>query len=520
MRRRPTTRAAPGGTWPKHLPLSAYAASAMTTPHYPLFIDGEFREARSGSRFASINPYNRSTWATVAEAGAQDVEDATAAARQAFEHTWRKTNGLRRAQMMTKLADLLEASAARMGQLESTDNGKVIRETRPQMVFAARAYRFFAGYADKLWGSQIPLDKRDMFDYAVREPLGVVALITAWNSPMGLLANKLAPALATGNCVVVKPSEHASVTTLEFARLVQEAGFPPGVFNVVCGAAETGRALVSGAVDKISFTGSAAVAREIAAAAGRKLVPVTLELGGKSPNIVFADADFDKAASGALAGIFAATGQTCVAGSRLLVQRGIHDRMVEQLAQRADRIRMGNPLDEATEMGSAANEQQFHRILACIDAAQQEGARLVIGGAPAAEPELQQGFFVQPTIFDQVRNDMRIAREEVFGPVLSVIAFDEEEEALQIANDSSYGLAAGLWTRDLSRTLRMTRELRAGQVWVNTYRSLAVQAPFGGLKESGFGREKGEAALDEYLTPKNVMIDFSDETSDPFAVRT
>lgn len=492
----------------------------MTTPHYPLFIDGEFRESRSGARFPSINPYDRSTWATVSEAGQQDVGEAIAAARQAFETTWRKTSGLRRAQLMTKLADLLEASAARMGQLESTDNGKVIRETRPQMVFAARAYRFFAGYADKLWGSQIPLDKRDMFDYSVREPLGVVGLITAWNSPMGLLANKLAPALAAGNCVVVKPSEHASVTTLEFARLVQEAGFPAGVFNVVCGAGETGKALVAGDVDKISFTGSGAVAREIAAAAGRRLVPVTLELGGKSPNIVFADADFDKAASGALAGIFAATGQTCVAGSRLLVQREVHDRMVERLAQRAGRIRLGNPLDEATEMGTAANEQQFRRILECIGVAKDEGARLVTGGAPATDGDLKQGFFVQPTIFDQVRNDMRIAREEVFGPVLSVIAFDSEEEALAIANDSPYGLAAGLWTRDLPRTLRMTRELRAGQIWVNTYRSLAVQAPFGGFKESGFGREKGEAALDEYLAPKNVMIDFSNEDSDPFAVKT
>jgi len=492
----------------------------MSTHHYSLFIDGEFRESRSGARFPSINPYDRSTWATVSEAATQDVDEAIAAARQAFETTWRKTTGLKRAQLMMKLADLLEASAPRMGQLESTDNGKVIRETRPQMVFAARAYRFFAGYADKLWGSQIPLDKRDMFDYSVREPLGVVGLITAWNSPMGLLANKLAPALAAGNCVVVKPSEHASVTTLEFARLVQEAGFPAGVFNVVCGAGETGKALVAGDVDKISFTGSGAVAREIAAAAGRRLVPVTLELGGKSPNIVFADADFDKAASGALAGIFAATGQTCVAGSRLLVQREVHDRMVERLAQRASRIRLGNPLDEATEMGTAANEQQFRRILECIGVAKDEGARLVTGGAPATDGELKQGFFVQPTIFDQVRNDMRIAREEVFGPVLSVIAFDSEEEALAIANDSPYGLAAGLWTRDLPRTLRMTRELRAGQIWVNTYRSLAVQAPFGGFKESGFGREKGEAALDEYLAPKNVMIDFSNEDSDPFAVKT
>lgn len=492
----------------------------MTIPHYPLYINGQSREARSGARFASINPYDRSTWATVSEAGPDDVADAIAAARHAFNHTWRKTNGNRRAQLMMKLADLLEAAAPRMGQLESTDNGKVIRETRPQMLFAARAYRFFAGYADKLWGTQIPLDKRDMLDYAVREPLGVVALITAWNSPMGLLANKLAPALAAGNCVVVKPSEHASVTTLEFARLMQEAGFPPGVFNVVTGAGETGKALVDGEVDKISFTGSGAVGRQIAVAAGRRLVPVTLELGGKSPNIVFDDASFDHAVSGALAGIFAATGQTCVAGARLLVQEGIHARMVERLAERAQAIRMGNPLDAATEMGTAANEQQFNRILDCIAGARAEGARLVTGGAAATQGDLRQGFFIQPTIFDDVRNDMQIAREEVFGPVLSVIPFKTEDEALAIANDSPYGLAAGVWTRDLARTLRMTRDLQAGQVWVNTYRSLAVQAPFGGTKASGFGREKGEAALDEYLAYKNVMIDFSGEDADPFAVKT
>lgn len=492
----------------------------MNAVHYPLYIDGHFVEARSGKRFDAINPYNRAVWATVAEADDADVADAIAAARHAFETTWRKTSGLQRSRLMNKLADLLEENATRMGQLESTDNGKVIRETRPQMVFAARAYRFFAGYADKLWGAQIPLDKRDMFDYATREPLGVVALITAWNSPMGLLANKLAPALAAGNCVVVKPSEHASATTLEFCRLIEAAGFPPGVVNVVCGAASTGRALVGGAIDKVSFTGSAGVGKEIAAQAGRQLIPVTLELGGKSPNIIFDDAHFDRAASGALAGIFAATGQTCVAGSRLLVQRGIHRDMVARLAERAARIRMGNPIDDATEMGTAANEPQFRRILQSIANARDEGAHLVTGGAAATTGDLAGGFFVQPTIFDQVRNDMRIAREEVFGPVLSVIPFDTEEEALAIANDSPYGLAAGIWTSDLARTLRMTRELRAGQIWVNTYRSLAVQAPFGGVKESGFGREKGEAALDEYLTSKNVMIDFSGEDADPFAVKT
>ena len=492
----------------------------MPIPYYQLFINGRFVESQSGARFETFNPYNRTAWATISEAGKEDVAMAVAAARQAFESTWRKTAGVQRGRLMVRLAELLEANADPMAILESTDNGKVIRETRAQMFFAARQYRFFAGYADKLWGTQIPLDRRDMFDYATREPLGVVALITAWNSPMGLLANKLAPALAAGNCVVIKPSEHASATTLEFCRLVETAGFPAGVVNVVCGAAATGKALVGSAINKVSFTGSAAIGREIAALAGRNLVPVTLELGGKSPNIVFDDADFDKAVVGALAGIFAATGQTCVAGSRLLVQRTIHDQMVEKLATRAKAIRLGNPLDEATEMGTAANEPQFRRILQSIEAARKDGARLVTGGSAATEGHLAGGYFVQPTIFDNVQNSMCIARDEVFGPVLSVIGFDTEEEALAIANDTNYGLAAGVWTQSLPRALRMTRELQAGQVWVNTYRQLAVQAPFGGFKDSGYGREKGEAALGEYLASKNVMIDFSGEASDPFTVKT
>jgi len=496
------------------------APSSGPLPHHLLHIAGQWREGRASRRFNAINPYTALPWATIAQAEAEDVEAAIAAARDCFERTWSRVSGYERGRLMAKLADLLQADAERMGRLESTDNGKIIRETQIQMVLAARQYRFFAGYADKLWGQQIPLDQRDVFDYATREPLGVVALITAWNSPMGLLANKLAPALATGNCVVIKPSEHASVTTLEFCRFVEAAGFPPGVINVVCGAGEVGRALVEGGVAKISFTGSAAVGREIAAAAGRRLVPVTLELGGKSPNIIFEDANLEHAAIGALAGIFGATGQTCVAGSRLLVQRSVHDRIVESLGERTRAIRLGDPLDPATDMGTAANEPQFRRILAFIERACAEGARVVAGGNAARGPGLERGFFVEPTVFADVRNEMEIAQEEVFGPVLAVIPFEDEEEAIRIANATRYGLAAGVWTENLSRALRMTRALRAGQVWVNTYRSLAVQTPFGGFKESGFGREKGKQALDEFLASKNVMIDFSGVARDPFAMRT
>jgi aldehyde dehydrogenase (NAD+) len=351
--------------------------------------------------------------------------------------------------------------------------------------------------------------------------LGVVLLITAWNSPISLLGNKLAPALAAGNCVVIKPSEHASASTLEFCKLVEKAGFPPGVINVVTGDARTGQALTNtGGVGRISFTGSAAVGREVAAAAGRNLVPVTLELGGKSPNIIFADADLNKAVVGALAGIFGATGQTCIAGSRLLVQCPVYEEVISRLAARAEKIVLGDPLDPATEMGTAANEPQFKRILDFIASARSEGARLVTGGEAATAGALAGGYFVKPTVFADVNNNMRIAQEEIFGPVLSVIPFATEEEAVTIGNGTRYGLAAGVWTRDVARVLRMTRALRAGVVWVNTYRAVAAQAPFGGFKDSGFGRERGEQGLAEFTTTKNVMIDFSETERDPFAMKT
>ncbi|MGE0522883.1 MAG: aldehyde dehydrogenase [Variibacter sp.] len=486
--------------------------------HYKLFIGGEWKQG--GEEFSAINPYTSKAWASVSQASEADVGSAISAARGRFESTWRKTSGRDRARLLMKLAELLERNGDRMATLESTDNGKVIRETRNQMSFSARQYEFFAGYADKLWGSVIPLDQRDVFDYATREPIGVAALITAWNSPMGLLSNKLAPALAAGNTVVIKPSEHASATTAELCRLAEEAGFPAGVINLVMGDANVGRALVSGDVDCVSFTGSPNAGRAIASMAGQRLIPVTMELGGKSPNIVFADADLDKAVVGALAGIFAATGQTCIAGSRLLVQRPVYKEMVQRLASRAEKIVLGNPLDRSTEMGTAANRPQLDKILDFIKVAKNEGARLVTGGERPTDKALRDGFFVKPTIFADVDNRMTIAQEEVFGPVLSIIPFDTEEEAVAIATDTRYGLASGIWTQDISRAFRMSREMRAGTVWVNTYRVSACQAPFGGVKESGFGRERGEQALDAFTVCKNVMIDFSAEERDPFSVRT
>ena len=488
---------------------------------YELFINGQDTAPKSGKTFPAYNPYTGDVWAEIPEAGEHDIDLAVKAAQHAFETTWREMPGIKRAQLMLRLAELIEQNADRISRIESTDNGKIVRETRPQMMWVGRQLRYYAGYADKLYGQHIPLDQPDTLDYLSLEPYGVVALITAWNSPLALLANKLAPALAAGNCVVVKPSEHASASTLEFAHLVQAAGFPDGVFNVVTGAADTGRALVNHpGISLISFTGSPGVGAEIASLAGSRLTPVKLELGGKSPNIIFDDADLNKAVVGALAGIFGATGQTCVAGSRLLVQRNVMEQVLTPLVERARNIKMGNPLDTSTEMGTVANKPQFDRILATINKASQAGATLMTGGKRANGTGLESGYFIEPTIFSGVDPASNLAQEEIFGPVLAVIPFDTEEEAIRIANGTRYGLAAGLWTRDLGRALRVSRAMQAGSVWVNTYRAIAAQVPFGGFKQSGIGRERGEAGLREYLTTRNVMIDFSDAVRDPFAIRT
>ena len=487
---------------------------------YQLHIDGKWRDATGGETMPAINPYNQEVHATVPLATIGDVEEAVSAARRAYDTVWRGTTPGERAKLLNKVADLLDTDADRMAMLETTDNGKVIRETHNQMGYAARIFRYYAAWADKMHGDVVPLDQKDTLDLAIRVPYGVVACVTAWNSPVAILTNTLPAALAAGNCVILKPSEHASTTTLEVVKMCEKAGFPAGVVQVVTGAGDVGAALTSSKlVDKISFTGSPGVGRLIAAKAGANLKPVTMELGGKSPNIVFDDADFDRALIGALAGIFGATGQTCIAGSRLLVQRGIYDRMVEGLAARAAQIRMGDPRLAETEMGTAANEPQFDKILSFIEAAKGDGARLVAGGGRAEGPGLEKGFFIEPTIFADVRNDMKVAAEEIFGPVLSIIPFDEEEEAVRIANDTPYGLASGVWSENISRCMRMMRAIDSGVVWVNTYRVAAPQAPFGGMKDSGFGRVRGEAGILEFTQTKNVFIDFSGDRRDPFSMK-
>jgi aldehyde dehydrogenase (NAD+) len=487
---------------------------------YQLFIDGKWRDAADGATMPAINPYNQDVHGQVPVATVADVEETIASARRAFDSVWSRTTPSERAKLLNKVADLLDAGADRMALLETTDNGKVIRETHSQMGYAARIFRYYAAWADKMHGDVVPLDQKDTLDLAIRVPYGVVACVTAWNSPVAILTNTLPAALAAGNCVILKPSEHASTTTLEIAKLCEKAGFPAGVVQVVTGAGDVGAALTgSTLVDKISFTGSPGVGRKIASVAGGNLKPVTMELGGKSPNIVFDDADFDRALVGALAGIFGATGQTCIAGSRLLVQRGIYDRMVEGLAARAAQIKMGDPRLPETEMGTAANEPQFNKILSFINEAKGDGARLVAGGGRADGPGLEKGFFIQPTIFADVRNDMKVAVEEIFGPVLSIIPFTDEEEAVAIANDTPYGLASGVWSENISRCMRMMRAINSGVLWVNTYRVAAPQAPFGGMKDSGFGRVRGEAGILEFTQTKNVFIDFSGDKRDPFSMK-
>lgn len=488
---------------------------------YEMFINGKWVNSSIGEKIDSVNPYNQEVWATVPQASDDDVDAAVKVAKQTFENDWRKVSALERAELLIKLGNLLEKNAEQMAEIESTDNGKVIRETRNQMIFAAKQYRYFAGWADKIYGEVIPIDNQGIFDYTIREPYGVSALITAWNSPISLLANKLAPAIAAGNTVVIKPSEYASVSKLEFAKLVEEAGFPPGVINVVTGDGRVGNTLTTHPlVDKISFTGGTVTGKQILKNASENIVPVTLELGGKSPNIIFEDANLDEAINGAIAGIFAATGQTCIAGSRLLVQRSIYKDVIKQLIVRAKAIKLGDPLNPNTEMGPVANHVQYNKILSRIEEAKTEGAKLVYGGEPFKESGLGKGYFVSPTIFADVENDMKIAQREVFGPVLAVIPFYDEDEAIQIANNIDYGLAAGIWTMNVKRAHRLIRELRAGTVWVNTYRTAATQAPFGGIKASGIGKERGKDAILDYTYVKNAMLNLSENERDPFSIQT
>ncbi|MFN0262765.1 aldehyde dehydrogenase [Tepidamorphus sp. 3E244] len=485
-------------------------------------VGGKRVESAGGQWIDSHDPYAGSAWAQVPRCTPDDVEAAVTAARNAFESPeWRDITPSARGKLLWKVADLIERDAERLARLEVRDNGKLFAEMHGQLRYIPEWYRYFGGLADKIEGSVIPTDKAQIFNYTLREPLGVVAAITPWNSPLLLLTWKLAAALAAGNTVVIKPSEHASVSTLAFAELFEEAGFPPGVVNTVTGfGAEIGDALVTHPkVAKVAFTGGDATGASVAAKAGEHIKHVSLELGGKSANIVFDDAPIDDAVRGAIAGIFAASGQTCIAGSRLLVQRSIQDEFVEKLVAFARSAKLGNPMDEDTNVGPVTTRQQLDTVLKYIDIGRSEGATCALGGGRPEGTELGDGWFVEPTIFTGVDNDMRIAQEEIFGPVLSVIPFDDEADALKKANQIAYGLAAGVWTQSMPRAIRMAARLEAGTVWVNTYRAVSYTSPFGGYKRSGLGRESGQKAIEEYLQTKSVWISCADGFSNPFVLR-
>jgi (Z)-2-((N-methylformamido)methylene)-5-hydroxybutyrolactone dehydrogenase len=486
---------------------------------YKMLIGGEWVDARSGATFESINPYTGKVWATAPEAGEEDVDRAVKAAREAFdEGPWGKMTGTERARLMRRLADLLAENADDIAVVESTDNGKLIREMGGQLNALPEWYYYFAGAADKIQGESIPSDKPNFFIYTRREPMGVVGAIIPWNSPLLLLSFKLAPALAAGCTFVAKTAEQTPASTLEFAKLFEEAGFPPGVFNVVTGyGSPTGAALVRHpGLDKVAFTGSTEVGKQIMRDAADNLTRITLELGGKSPNIVFEDADMEAAANGIVAGIFAATGQTCMAGSRLFVQENLHDDLLGILADKANSIKLGDPLDEETEMGPVAFKEQLDKVLSYVEIGQEEGAEIVAGGKQPEDPELKDGYFVEPTILTNVDNQMTVAQDEIFGPVLSVIPARDEDEIIRQANEIPYGLAAGVWTKDIQRGHRVAHALKAGTVWINAYRIISFTAPFGGYKESGFGKENGLESLKEYTQLKTIWVELSGETSDPF----
>lgn len=489
---------------------------------YQLKIDGQSTDPSSASWFETQNPFTGKTWAEIPKGNAQDVDRAVQAAHRALtEGPWSEMTASQRGMLLHRLGDLIARDARKLAETEVRDNGKLYAEMLGQLNYIPQWYYYFGGLADKIQGTVLPLDKKGYFCFTRNEPIGVVAAITPWNSPLMLAAWKIAPALAAGCTVVIKPSEFTSASTLEFAELFEEAGFPPGVFNVVTGfGQDVGASLVEHPlVRKISFTGSDTTGRIINEQAARHLKHTAMELGGKSPNIIFADADLEQAVFGAVSGIFAATGQTCIAGSRLLVQDSIYDAVVEKLLVIARTAKMGDPMDTGTQVGPVTTQPQYQKVLDYIDIARQDGATLLLGGRAANAAECGKGLFVEPTIFGDVNNGMRIAQEEVFGPVLSIIRFKDEAEAVVIANDVRFGLAAAVWTSDIARAFRMTEKLQAGTVWVNTYRAVSFMAPFGGYKDSGLGRENGIDAIREFMQVKSTWINIGAATGNPFVMR-
>jgi aldehyde dehydrogenase (NAD+) len=471
--------------------------------HEKLFIAGRWSSSRSGKFFEVVDPSTEEVLTTVARGMAEDVDDAVGAASEAFSGPWRRLKPEDRARLLYQLARALEARIDEFAELETLDTGKPIQHARSEVSGCVRYFDYYAGVADKIHGETIPLGS-NYLNYTIREPLGVTAHIVPWNAPLSMVSRSLAPALAAANTAVVKPAEQTPLTALQFAEVFLELGFPEGVYNVVTGfGEEAGRALSEHpGIDSITFTGSVETGRAVLRSAAEHVKPVVLELGGKSPQIVFADSDLDLVANEVAKGIYSNTGQYCDAGSRLVIEESIRDRFLERMVNRSHDIKLGAGL-EGPDMGPLVSAEHFERVLRYIDTGQKEGARMLTGGR--AE-RFDKGYFVSPTIFDEVESGMRIAQEEIFGPVLSVLTFSDEQEALRTANDSNYGLAAGIFTRDIDRAFRFANDIQAGYVMINEYFSGGAGSPFGGYKQSGFGRERGLVGLDNYTRIKNVVV--------------
>ncbi len=488
---------------------------------YQQYIDGEWCDASDGQTMTSVNPSNEEPWAEFPAASEADVNRAVDSARRAlYEGPWSNITATQRGKLISRLAALVREKALYLGEIETTDSGKLARETRAQTAYVGDYYDYFAGLADKIEGKTLPIDKPDMHVFTTRVPIGVVAAVVPWNAQMFLAATKLGPALAAGNTVVLKASEVAPATMFEFARAIEEAGFPPGVVNVISGTGEPcGRALTSHpGISRVAFTGGPETAARVVANTANNFAVVSLELGGKSPILVFDDADIEGAVNGIIAGNFGASGQSCVAGSRVFIQSGIYNEVLAELENRARQIVIGDPLDDATQMGPLATRMQIERITAAMSEVASQGASIRFGGG---RPKgLPRGYYFIPTIVECPNQEVTTMREEMFGPVMSALRFDTEEEGVALANDTRFGLGAGVFTENVARAHRVNAGIRSGIVWVNTYRAISPIAPFGGFGMSGYGREAGVDAIEDYTRSKTTWINIASEPmSNPFVMR-